>query len=120
MPETEVVLYAADGKCPFLDWMDKLPPKVQIKCTERVERLRRLGHELRRPEADYLRGDIHELRVRFMSVNYRILYFFSHGKAVLSHGTTKEAQVPEKEIEQAIRRRKLFELDEKSHTYYTD
>ena len=117
MPIIEVVLYVEDGKCPFLDWMDRLPAKVQIKCTERVERLRRLGYELRRPEADILRDGIYELRVRFLSVHYRILYFFAHGKAVLSHGTTKESRVSVRDIEQAIARRIKFESNEEAHTY---
>lgn len=79
--------------------------------------MRRLGHELRRPEADFLRDGIHELRVGFMSVNYRVLYFFCYGKAVISHGTTKEDKVPEKDIEQAISRLRLFENNEIAHTY---
>ena len=46
------------------------------------------GHELRRPEADFLRDGIYEL-----------LYFF-HGQnvAVLAHGLTKEAEAPEQLI----------------------
>ncbi len=63
---------------PFLDWFDGLPPKAQDKCRVRIERLRELGHELRRPEADYLRDGIYELRVKHQGVNYRLLYFF-HG-----------------------------------------
>jgi phage-related protein len=69
-------------------------------------RLSEMGHELRRPEADYLRDDIYELRTGLGSVNYRVLYFF-HGRneAVVSHGFTKEAEVPSREIEQAIKRK---------------
>jgi phage-related protein len=83
------------GGCPtvpVLDWLDRLPAKVQDKCRVRIERLRDLGHELRRPEADYLRDGIYELRVGFRGMNYRMLYFF-HGKvaAVLAHGLVKEA-----------------------------
>ena len=62
MPKTTVVLYCEeDGSCPFLKWLDELPVKVQAKCLLRVERLRELGHELRRPEADLLRDGIYEL-----------------------------------------------------------
>lgn len=60
----------------MVDWLRSLPPKVQDKCLVRLERLEEEGHDLRRPEADYLRDDIYELRVRFQSVNYRMLYFF--------------------------------------------
>jgi hypothetical protein len=33
------------------------------QCYLRLERLREMGHELRRPEADFLRDGIYELRV---------------------------------------------------------
>jgi hypothetical protein len=39
---------------PFLDWFNKLSEKAQDKCRVRIERLATMGHELRRPEADYL------------------------------------------------------------------
>jgi phage-related protein len=79
-------------------------------------RLATLGHELRRPEADYLRNDIYELRAR--RVQYRILYFF-HGQrlAVLAHALTKEGQVPPTDIEWAIRRKDAFAQDPENHSY---
>ena len=77
-----------------------------------IGRVRALGHELRRPEADLLRDGIHELRVSYQGMNYRILYFF-HGNiaAVVSHGIVKERAVPPIEIERAIRRRRLYLSD---------
>lgn len=82
------------------------------------ERLRELGHELRRPEADLLRNGIYELRVGREGLNYRILYFF-HGRvaAVLAHGLIKEREVPSKDIDRALERKRLFEQDPKGHTY---
>jgi len=75
----------------------------------RLERLQELGHELRRPEAAYLRDDIYELRVRFGHVNYRILYFFhGHDIAVLAAGLTKEDQIPSIEIDRTIEKRIRF------------
>jgi phage-related protein len=106
-----------ERECPLLAWLDHLPPKVQDKCTVRIERLAELGHELRRPEADFLRDGIYELRTSFQSVNYRMLYFFYQQMAVISHGLTKEKQVPDKEIEVAIRHRRLFEKDPAKYTY---
>jgi hypothetical protein len=80
MPKTAVVFYQEDKKTvPVLDWLDRLPTKAQDKCQVRIERLRDLGHELRRPEADYLRDGIYELRVGLRGMNYRMLYFF-HGR----------------------------------------
>ena len=119
MPNTHVVFYQeTDGAVPVLEWLDTLPPKAQDKCRVRIERLAELGHELRRPEADYLRDGIHELRVGLQSVNYRILYFF-HGKiaAVLAHGLVKERAVPAADIEEAIRRKRRFEQAPEAHTY---
>jgi phage-related protein len=79
VPRTTVVLYSEeDGACPFLEWLDELPVKAQAKCLLRLERLRELGHELRRPEADFLRDGIYELRISLRHIQYRILYFF-HG-----------------------------------------
>lgn len=117
MPKTKVILYCEeDGSCPVLDWLQELPEKAQDKCFLRLERLRELGHALRRPEADFLRDGIYELRASLQGVNYRILYFF-HGSiaAVVSHGIVKERAVPPKEIDRAIERKKLFELNPAKH-----
>src|SRR5208282_5961932 len=104
---TELYFYREEDKSlPLLRWLDALPEKVQLKCTERISRLAEFGNELRRPEADYLRDAIYELRASYQGVHYRILYFFA-GRAVvvLSHGITKEREVPNKEIERAIQRK---------------
>ncbi len=119
MPRTKVVLYQEeDGSCPFLAWFGGLPAKVQDKCFLRLERLRDVGHELRRPEADLLRGGIYELRVSLQGVHCRILYFF-YGTvvAVVSHGLIKERIVPPKEIGHAVERKKRFEVNPRKHTY---
>jgi len=34
------------------DWLDSIPKKAQVKCLVKLGRLEKLGHELRRPEAD--------------------------------------------------------------------
>lgn len=91
MPKTEVLIFAEEnGSSPFLQWLDMQPPKVQDKCIVLVERLEELGHELRRPQADYLRDDIYELRVNRQGINYRVLYFFYKNKATISHGFVKK------------------------------
>ena len=77
-----------------------------------------MGNQLHRPEADYLRDGIFELRARYQGIHYRILYFFS-GKAavVLSHGITKEREVPAKEIDRAIQRREQVKSDFEQYTF---
>jgi phage-related protein len=91
------------------EWLDELPKKVQDKCVARIKRLKEKGHELRRPEADYLRDGVYELRIRYRSVNYRMLYFFwGQREIVISHGLTKESAVPDNEIDRAVHRKKQF------------
>ncbi len=123
MPKMEVVFYRDEkGDAPVLDWLDNLSQKAQDKCVVRIERLEELGHELRRPEADFLRDGIHELRAKHQRVNLRILYFF-HGKeaVVLASGLTKQrSDVPTGEIDQAIERRKLFVKDPVARSYKED
>ena len=117
--KTRVALYREDdGSCPFIEWFDKLPAKVQDKCYLRLERLREMGHELRRPEADFLRDGIYELRASYQGVHYRMLYFFA-GKAVVvvSHGLTKKREVPPREIDQALDRKQLVEADFEKFTF---
>ena len=119
MSKTKVALYREeDGSCPFTEWFDSLPAKAQDKCYLRLERLREMGHELRRPEADFLRDGIYELRVSLGGVHHRILYFF-HGAmaAVVSHGLVKERVVPPKDIDRAVERKKRFEANPAKHTY---
>jgi hypothetical protein len=118
MPRVNVVFFKEDeGSVPVRAWLDGLPKKAQAKCLARLKRLEDLGHELRRPEADYLRDDIYELRVGLQGVNYRVLYFF-HGRtaAVVSHGLVKEHAVPPAEINRAVRRKKQFEKAPQAHS----
>jgi len=88
------------------------------KCAVRIDRLGEVGPELRRPEADFLRGGIYELRVSYQGVNYRMLYFFA-GKAVVvvSHGLTKEREVPAPDIERALARKQMVEADFEKFTF---
>jgi hypothetical protein len=46
-----------------------------------------------------------------------MLYFFSAGKAVISHGLTKEGRVPDRDIKLAITRKAIFELSPNAHIH---
>jgi phage-related protein len=119
MPRTTVILYRDDaGGCPFLEWFEELPPPARDKCYLRLERLGALGHELRRPEADFLRDGVYELRFAHRGVQRRVLYFF-HGAAaaVVSHGLAKERAVPPREIDRALERKRRFLANPAAHTY---
>ena len=118
MPEIEVVFFAENnGSAPALEWLHSLPETVRDRFIVRIERLAALGSALRRPEADFLRDGICELRVRHRRINYRMLYFFSEQQAVLSHGLLKESDVPDQEIRRALARRAAFAQDAERHTY---
>lgn len=123
MPRTTVVFFRDDdGTAPVAMWLAELrrvEPRAFAKCVVRLERLRELGHELRRPEADTLRDSVHELRVRLGHVNYRILYSI-HGRvvAVLLHALVKEDVVPEVDIDLAVVRKNAFARDPEGHTFH--
>ena len=119
MPRTKIVLYREDnGTVPLLAWLDSIPDKARDKCVVRIERLRDLGHELRRPEADFLRNGIYELRVALQGINYRMLYFFHRREVVVvSHGLVKEREVPPMEIGRAIARKLKYEAAPSRHTH---
>jgi phage-related protein len=117
MPPTKGVIFCeANGSAPLLDWLDGLPPKARDKCVVRIERLKAVGHELRRPEADILRDGIHELRARMGAINYRVLYFFDGRTAVISRGLTKESEVPNREIDLAVERSAQFKSNPERHS----
>jgi phage-related protein len=122
MPSIHVVFYQEkEGDAPVVEWLRELNAtnsKAYDKCRAAIARPALLGHELRRPEADYLRDGIYELRVRLGSVNYRLLYFF-HGQtaSVIAHGLTKEAAVPASDIKRAIARKSAFVANPTVHTF---
>jgi len=84
-------------------------------------RLSDLGHELRRPETDYLKDGLYELRIRSGRVQYRLLYFF-HGRniSVLVHAIKKEGRVAPAAIEIALRRKLQWENDPNLHSLAHD
>lgn len=119
MPGARVIFYREEnGEVPLLEWFDQISKKAIVKCRLKIARLQELGHELRRPEADYLRDEIYELRVSLQGMQYRMLYFF-HGNvaAVVSHGIVKEAKVLPREIDLAIKRKQRFEQSPGRYTY---
>ncbi|MEW6347710.1 MAG: type II toxin-antitoxin system RelE/ParE family toxin [Thermodesulfobacteriota bacterium] len=119
MPEVLVLFYRDDaGSVPIRTWLDALPAKHRAKCLKWIGILRSLGHELRRPESDYLRDGIYELRVRFQHLNYRMLYFFHENRVVvLTHGLRKERIVPPEEIDRAVEFKRTFEADPQAHAF---
>ena len=65
-----------------------------------------------------MEGDIRELRTRFGTTNYRILYaFHGQGVAVVLHAFTKEDRIPAAEIARAKRRLQRFLEDPEGHAH---
>jgi phage-related protein len=125
MPQTKLLFFQdADGISSVWEWLKDLRrknPRAFAKCLVRVRRLAGMGHELRRPEADLLRDGIYELRARFGTVNYRLLYFFyGQNVAVLAHAITKEEEIPAVEINRALERKRAFASNPTAHTFIGD
>ena len=119
MARTQVVIYQDEnGNVPLLKWLDGLASKVQDKCIATIELLAERGNELRRPHCDILEKDIWELRIRRQNVNYRILYaFVGNSVVLLSHGCTKQAKVPKREINRATKNLTKYRQNPERHTY---
>jgi phage-related protein len=121
--ETKVVFYQEQGGvAPVLEWLKTLlkqDRKGYANCVARIQQLASTGYELRRPASDYLRDGVYELRAKHVRVQYRILYFFSgQDIAILTHAIIKnEDQVPDIEIERALKYKKQFEANPIIHTY---
>src|SRR4029453_16470215 len=68
MPQTTVFFFQEpEGTSSVLElllWLRKDKRKAFVKCLARIRRLEAMGHELLRPEADFLRNGIDELRAR--------------------------------------------------------
>ena len=111
MPQTNVIPYREDdGSIPLRDCLDNLPQKARERSLARLGLFEELGHELRRPHAEYLEGtNLYELRVKFHRVNLRMLYFFhERDAAVVIVGFAKEGKIPQREIERATERMEKF------------
>jgi len=126
MPKATVVFFQDEAQTvPALEWlreMKRRDPRITAKFHERILELGTVGWEMTRPASDTLRDGIHELRVRFGSVNYRLLYGFHEEDgqetiAILVHGLTKERAVPSKDIDLAVLRHAAFVQDPTAHTY---
>jgi hypothetical protein len=124
VPKITVVFFRDEnGRVPVREWLAGFVAardgRALVKCKARLKYLRDNGMECRRPYADYLRDGIYELRAEFGGVNYRILYFFAAAAvAVVAAGLTKEAKVPDKDIDLARQRKQLFESDPERYSYY--
>lgn len=122
LPQVLVVFFQDDdGSVPALEWLREVKQRdrrITAKFHERILELKEQGWDLTRPSADILPDGVYELRVRFGSVNYRLLYGFDgQTAAVLAHGLVKEAELPGADIEIAVVRMAKYKANPDAHTY---
>jgi len=93
-----------DGKCPSREFLDGLSPSLDLPFVMNdLKRLEEFGHLLHRPQVEYLKRGIYELRTHTPSGQIRLLYFFfNQEKIIISHGIRKEKKVPIGEIDRAV------------------
>jgi phage-related protein len=95
------------GDSPVKEFIDDLPLEEQTKVFAYIEELRKQGHNLRRPLADYVRDGIYELRPK---ANRLFYFFFLKERIVIVHAIKKKTyQIPAKDIELCIKRKKHIE-----------
>jgi phage-related protein len=127
MPGVEVVWYQErpGGDVPALEWLQGLEAggtaeKEVAGCLcERIERLGEVGNLLRPPESTKLPPrKLLELRCQARRVQYRLLYGWGgKGLAVLVYGTTKDKEIPKRELDIAERRLAAFKNAPDYHRY---
>lgn len=108
----EVEFYkTAAGKEVIAEFLEALPAKDMAKVLRDIDLLAEYAPDLHEPYTKHIEGPIWELRSKFSSNIYRILYFVYKGnKLVLLHGFTKKTRkTPPSEIELAKKRLNDFE-----------
>lgn len=95
------------GEKPVKEFIDTLPLKEQAKIMAYLDELKKQGHNLRRPMADYLSEGIYELRPR----DNRIFYFFYlRENAILLHAIRKKTdKIPQGDMDLCMKRKKQVE-----------
>ena len=96
------------GREPIAEFLDSISEVEHVnKVLQEIELLGKCAYDLREPYVKHLEGPLWELRVRFSTNVYRIIYCMKDGKIVLLHGFRKKTQkTPSREIEIARQRYK--------------
>lgn len=110
------------GRCPMMDWLSGLrnDKPVLSKYAERVERLKKEGHRLKRPLAEHVEGPLYALIISSTNNReYRVFYFFHEQKhVILTHSFLKVTQkIPINEIHKALDCYKQYLDAPDEHTY---
>jgi phage-related protein len=121
MPKVEVVYYQdSSGEAPVIKSFEKIrkrQKRVYAKFKSRILLLESEG-KICRPNGDYLRDDIYELRCDCNNGAYRLLYFFHRKRAVVCHWVQKKSEKElDKAINVAVERKNLYFQDPDKRTY---
>ena len=103
------ILYFIDnrGQSPVKEFIDELPLDEQAKIFAYIDELRKQGHNLRRPLADYVQDGIYELRPKSNRLFY---FFFLKENVVIVHAIKKKTyKIPKKDIELCLKRKRYIE-----------
>ncbi len=68
------------GKCPVIDFLSSLEPKMEAKTLTLIYLLEEYGNNLGQPYSKHLTDGIFELRIKQGSNISRLLYFFIVGQ----------------------------------------
>ncbi len=110
MKYTSEFFLTSSGKSPVEEFLNSLNMRTQQKFLYVRSLLEEFGLELKLPFCKYLRNGVHELRFTGKEGAVRVLYFFiKDNRIIFTNGFVKKRQkTPPKEIELAIKRKKLF------------
>ena len=93
----------SQGNIPVQDFISQQSAKVKAKFIHYIDMLRDFGLSLGQPYVKKLKDDVWELRIRYSSNYYRILYCATSGRRfILVHTFLKKTkETPKSEIEVA-------------------
>lgn len=98
----EIEFYETEnGKCPMIEFLDSLDPKIKAKTLRTIDLLETNGKNLREPYSNPMGDGMFELRTKQGSNITRVFYFFFVGnKAVLTNGFVKKTKkTPKSELD---------------------
>ncbi len=81
-----------NGKCPVKEFLDSIPRQYLPEFEYKFDLLEEHGYKLQRPHVGMLDNGLFELRISVKHNQWRIVFFYSEGKIILSHGFRKESK----------------------------
>ncbi len=111
MEEYEIIFFKkTNGEIPVQEFLDSLDVKMRSKMLTEIDKLRKKGNTLRRPDSKHLADGIFELRaIRGGNISRVLFFFIFERQIVLTNGFIKKTRkTPKSEIERASRYRNEY------------